>query len=90
LGTRLLKDALARQNQSDAELAIIVIAVFGVAPEQLDTLLSLVVAGWHAAHENVATLLSRLHDPAAVSSAVNPHAASESTSDRSHTTDVCS
>ena len=66
LGLQLLKDAVDRQDGVDVEMALIVSSAFGVTPDHLDPLVSLVSADWHVKHEDVVVALDRLRSPEAV------------------------
>jgi hypothetical protein len=66
LGLRLLREAVARRDGEDAELALIVCSVFGVTMDHLEPLVRLVAADWHVKHEDAVTLLGRLRTPDAV------------------------
>jgi hypothetical protein len=65
LGLRLLRDAVARRDGEDVELALIVCSVFGVNMDHLDPLVRLGSADWHVKHEDVVSLLGDLKTPAA-------------------------
>ncbi len=67
LGLDLLRDAVARKDGVDAEMALIVGAAFGgPTPEHLAPLIVLASADWHVTHEDVVTALGRLRSPEAV------------------------
>lgn len=66
LAAGLLCDAVAREDGTDVEMALIASFVFGVSMEQLDSLVSLCWADWHWSHEDVVTALGELRTPQAV------------------------
>ncbi|MGQ0775200.1 MAG: hypothetical protein ACT4NY_12395 [Pseudonocardiales bacterium] len=66
LGLKLLRDALARRDPVDVEMALIVADVFGVTDDYLESLVALASKDWHFKHEDVVTLLGRLRSPEAV------------------------
>jgi hypothetical protein len=72
LGLRLLRDAVARQDDVDLEMALIVCGAFGVMANHelltsiLDVFVNLVAADWHQRHEEVVSTLDRLRSPDAV------------------------
>jgi PBS lyase HEAT-like repeat len=66
LGLRLLRDAFARRDADDIELALIVCDTFGVAEEHVEPLVWLLTVDWHHSHEEAARLLGQLRSPAAV------------------------
>jgi HEAT repeat protein len=71
LGLRLLRDAVARRDPVDVELALVVGFRFEITLDYLPTLLALASADWHQAHEDVVGALGRLERPEAVDALVH-------------------
>ena len=66
LGLRLLRDAVDRQDGTDAEAALTVCFAFDITADHLELLSHLASADWHRRHEDVARALDHLCTPAAV------------------------
>jgi len=66
LGLDLLRDAVARHDADDVELALIVCFNFSFAEDHLDLLVGLAFADWHQRHEHVATALGEIASSSAV------------------------
>lgn len=64
--TRILQDAIGRQDAFDIELGLTLLSVFGVTTEHLNLLVSLAAAPWHGHQESIVDLLGDLGDPRAV------------------------
>lgn len=71
LGLKLLREAVARHDPVDVELALIVCSKFGFTDEHLKPLLELAFADWHQQHENVANALGKIRSPASVNALVH-------------------
>jgi HEAT repeat protein len=63
LGLTLLRDAVARRDPVDVELALVVCFRFGLSQQHRDLLHVLASADWHRRHEDVVTALGRLRSP---------------------------
>lgn len=66
LGLRLMRDAIAREDADDLELATVVCATWKYTKNHLADLRQLAQAQWHREHEQVAFQLGILKDSAAV------------------------
>lgn len=66
LGLDLLRDAVARRDPVDVELALIVCFRFGLSDDHLPLLHELADADWHERHEDVAEALAELRSPTSV------------------------
>ena len=66
LGLELLRDAVARCDPIDVELALVVCFRFGFADAHLELLHSLCFADWHQRHEDVAMALGQIRSPGSV------------------------
>ena len=66
LGLDLLRDAIARRDPVDVELALVVCSKFGFSDGHVSLLVSLAVADWHQRHEDVAMALGSLRSPESV------------------------
>ncbi len=71
LGLTLLRDAAARRDPGDIELALVVCFRFGLSDAHLGILDALAFADWHQRHEDVATALGRLRSPSSVEALVH-------------------
>lgn len=66
LGVDLLRDAAARHDPVDVELALVVCFRFGFGDGHVPLLVSLAFADWHQRHEDVAMALGRIRSPESV------------------------
>jgi HEAT repeat protein len=66
LGLSLLRDAVARRDTIDVELALVVCFRFGFSEAHLPLLEALATASWHQRHEDVADALARVRSPTSV------------------------
>lgn len=71
LGLDLLRDAMARQDPVDVELALVVCFTFGFREEHLPLLVNLAYVDWHERHEDVATALGEIASPPVVDALVH-------------------
>lgn len=71
LGLELLRDAVARRDPVDVELALVVCFRFKFADDHVPPLLTLAFADWHECHEDVASALGKIRSPMAVDALVH-------------------
>ncbi|MFV5998558.1 HEAT repeat domain-containing protein [Streptomyces sp. NPDC056231] len=67
LALRLLRDAMERQDADDVEMALIVPGAADASVEEfLEPLIELFPAEWHRDHEDIVSMLGKLHSPKTV------------------------
>ncbi|MGX1548537.1 HEAT repeat domain-containing protein [Streptomyces adustus] len=67
LALRLLRDAMERRDADDVEMALIVHGAADASVEEfLEPLIELFPAEWHREHEDIVSMLGKLHSPKTV------------------------
>lgn len=70
LGLDVLREAVARRDPVDVELALVVCFRFGFSGGHVPLLVTLTFAAWHQRHEDVAMALGKIGSPASVEALV--------------------